>query len=371
MTILVDPIFQLNLVLWLLEAVPGEASIRPVLREHGYVLESLGRPLLVPTATRPVLMELTGSATPASLDVLAAPPPAGHWLVFECKSRSFGPASATARQAVKVLAVAADVGPSIGMSTAEGRQPGFVVYVTGAQDCEAMALTLAELGMHLADKGLTPARAGALGIHQEADGLYVSRAQQSEWPAPLTNTFVSPVRVMRLAPEEDPRPLYLIPFDPSVDQQPEQRAYSLAVLSARLASHAIAAVGRANVPSRLVLRADRLLSEATFGAADRWRSKPDAAKALRRCKDLLYQELKPVSQECQLVAPSDPERVELTITDNRMQARVLDALQRINPSAEPVSTPGPVEDVDQLSLFDVAGDRRRRDPTDAVDPKLG
>jgi hypothetical protein len=77
---------------------------------------------------------------------------------------------------------------------------------------------------------------------------------------------------MFLAKDEDPRPLYLVPWDPSVQQAPEMRQYCRAVLFARVASEAISVMGHATVavPDRFVLKIEPLLSAATFGVSDRW-----------------------------------------------------------------------------------------------------
>ncbi len=69
--LLEDPLFQLNFTLWMLQTLPKGVAIRPVLREAGYVLDSVGRDLPLPPKMRPALTRMLGNANPPAPDLLA------------------------------------------------------------------------------------------------------------------------------------------------------------------------------------------------------------------------------------------------------------------------------------------------------------
>jgi hypothetical protein len=70
--LLADPVFQLNVAIWMLQARPEGAPWDPVLREAGYSLESVGRRIVLPLELRsPVAAIVADGSNPqeASPDV--------------------------------------------------------------------------------------------------------------------------------------------------------------------------------------------------------------------------------------------------------------------------------------------------------------
>jgi hypothetical protein len=346
--ILGDPVFQLNVTLWMLQPAPPDAPIRPVLRDVGYLLSALSRELPAPVALRPGLNVLVGSDTAPAPDVLAEPPAGAPWLVIECKGSSFGPDSSTARQALKLLAVSGDLTSSLGLSTGSER-PGFVTYLTRLEERDRLLDTLLELRRRLTDAGLPAGPAGALGLFRSDDGdVCVQRSSRDgDWPEPAASALEPPARIIRLDPEEDPRPLYLLPWDPSVQQDREMRAFCRSVLFARVAAETVAVLGHETVPQRAILKVESLLSSATFGVSDRWRSKRDLARTIRDCTRFLTDALSPVGEQLGLVSAVDPHRIELTV---RTQADLDDAIEALI-RANPLEGPAP-EPENQLTLLE-------------------
>ncbi len=347
--ILGDPIFQLNIVLWMLQPAPPKSPIQPVLRQAGYLLNALSRDLPPPFPLRPTLTRLVGSDTAAAPDVLAEPPVGTPWLVIECKGTSFGPDSSTARQALKLLAVSADLRSSLALGGGTS-QPGVVVYLTRLEDRDRLADTLRELRRRLADAGLPSGPSGALGLFRADQGrgaLCVEPSSGDAWPEPAASVLRPLAPVIALAEDEDPRPLYLVPWDPSVQQDRGMREYCRAVLFARITAEAIAALGHETVPQRTVLKIEPLLSAATFGVSDRWRSKRDLNRTVRECKRFLANALAPVKERLSLAQPADPDRIELTLRTEDDLNDVIDALERANPFSGPAPEPEA-----QLSVLD-------------------
>lgn len=328
--ILEDPVFELNVTLWMLQPLPGTAAIRPVLREAGYTLDSISRPLPFPLAQRAELAAIAGSSDPPAPDVLAAGSASADWLIIECKGSGFSPDSSNSRQAMKLLAIAANLTPPLALPAGQIR-PGHVVYLTRDEDRDAMGETLAELRRRLAEKALPAGLSGVLGLSSHDDGVYIERSKTDTWPAGIADILGGPTRILKLEAGQDPRPLYFIPWDPSVDQRPKMRDHCRSILFARIASEAVAQVGRGEVPARVQLRIEQLLSRATYGVSDRWRSRPDVARTTRDCRRFLAKALQPVQEQLALALQADPERIEFTVSTEDDRDNVLDALLKANP----------------------------------------
>src|SRR5205823_3552170 len=102
-----DPLFQLNVVLWLTQPLPQGSSIVPLLHERGFVVYAISPPLPVPldlqAAAQSARVALQNSGRP---DVLLAHPLERKFAFIECKASSFGPNSNTAEQARSFLLMA-------------------------------------------------------------------------------------------------------------------------------------------------------------------------------------------------------------------------------------------------------------------------
>ena len=98
-----------------------------------------------------------------------------------------------------------------------------------------MQATLASLSERLAQAHIDPTPAGALGIYVRDDGIYLRPARDAHTPiAALQSSPPTEIRVMQLEDDQDPRVLYLLPWDPSIGlpDEVERRALEERVRSA-------------------------------------------------------------------------------------------------------------------------------------------
>ncbi len=267
-----DPLFQLNAVLWMLQPMPaGSRAINSVLYQHGYAVRSMGQSLTAdPDLERRLAVELDLRGAPAP-DVLASAPAGDPWPIFECKRSSFGTASSTSAQASKVLARGADL--SLTAGAAPGDQvDGCVAFVTREDQAIALQATLDELRANLNAAGLGAAPAATVGLRVETGVGLMARMAAGELPGAGGAALAEDVVIVPAAGErEDARPLYLVPFDPSVDQDDDERAECLRILLARGQAHAASMLGRGPAQGTAVLQAHELVEAATYGLAKYWR----------------------------------------------------------------------------------------------------
>jgi hypothetical protein len=126
------------------------------------------------------------------------------------------------------------------------------------------------------------------------------------------------------------------------------REHCRSVLFSRLSTEAASFLGRAEVPNRLVLPMEQMLSEATFGVSRTWRSKGDLAKVLLEAKRFLGNALGGMKERLTAAMPSGPERLELTLKSVEDQDAAIDALLM----ASPLGGPAP-EPENQTNIFDI------------------
>jgi hypothetical protein len=276
------PLFQLNLMLWLVWPAPTIGDVRPVFREAGFALHAIGPDLVLPLETR----ARTGAAgIPAkervNPDLLLAHRPAAIFLPIECKISSFGPdvllgdAKHQARQTAALLSL---TGPYLadrfGLPSANNWR-GYLLYAVGGGQEAAMQVTLNELTERLRQAHVEPTASGALGIHIREDGVYLQPAADADPPLlSFPSDRAAGLKVMRLEPGDDPRPLYLIPWDPSVGASSDE--YELRAVEERVRSAVIALIGSRLDATSFNVSLDEIL-RAAIEVWDVWRDREATA----------------------------------------------------------------------------------------------
>lgn len=284
------PLFQLNLMLWLVwPALPASASIRPIFREDGFTLRGIGWAFALPLEVRAraerANLPLKVRASP---DLLLDHRQRKLLLPIECKVNSFGPnASGESRThpALQAAALLAADGPSVAdyLGLTEPAQwQAYLLYAVGGGAEEAMQGTLTELSHRLQAAHIEPVPAGALGIHLRDDGIYLQPAPGAR--IPVTALQAPPqngVRVMEWEEDDDPRPLYLLPWDPSIGPADD---YERRVLEERVRSALASLIGRRLDEPAFEVTLDEVLQEAVE-VWEMWRDRQAAAgfqRAVRR-----------------------------------------------------------------------------------------
>ena len=324
-----DPIFQLNVLLWLAQPLPSGDAITPLLHSRGFDVYALALRLSLPPDLLLVMrnggFEVQVGVRP---DVILAKESSGKFAITECKGSSFGSRSSTAHQARTLLALA---GPRchevLGLQPQAVRE-STLTYLLPSSQRPAMRATISELLAAFRMHGLAVGEALLLGlaIADEALGLEVddAAAQFFELP-PGTNEF------LRLDPDTDPRPLYFVPFDPDTHQSEEEKTLGKRILFERMQSSIIAAVGRAVPPTVVPFKTSDLLNDATFGMYDLWENR-DSAKYMRGlCRWFIDSLRKAVhAVEPEAISYERGEGWKLDLPDRGRHERVLNAMLRFS-----------------------------------------
>lgn len=310
-----DPLFQLNAVLWMLQPIPNSSAVNAGLHDRGYAVRSLGQTLTADAGLERVLSVELGLRGAPAPDVLASAPADNPWPVFECKRSSFSAGSSTSSQASKILARSADLSLTAGSPPGQ-RIGGCVVFVTRENQAAELQQTLDELRATLDEAGVLPAPASTVGLRVETGIGLRARVASGTFPGAGGEALAGEVIVMPAAgPEENARPLYLVPFDPSVEQDDEERVLCLRILLARGQAHAASMLGRGPAQGTAVLAGAELIDAATYGLAKYWRDSTAREKAgqeiLRFVKSALSSMRKPKAP--MVTEGSGPKRLEVVI----------------------------------------------------------
>lgn len=168
-----DALYQVNLLIWLLQPLPQGSSVRSLLNEAGYRLESIARPLPLPPTRRQQLADAgLGASQQPGPDILAQYADDQQWLLLEAKGSSFSVHSSTAVQARGLLVAGGDLTGPLGLAPSV-RPEGAVAYLLPEVDAPLLATTLSHLKQELTTAAIPAAPAGALGLSRQSDGIYL------------------------------------------------------------------------------------------------------------------------------------------------------------------------------------------------------
>ena len=236
------PLFQLNLMLWLVWPVPPAGIMRPIFREDGFDLRGIGPAFEMP-------LEVRARAGVAGIPFKERPGPdlllehhqRRTLLPIECKISRFGPDAPPgskkhqSRQAAALLSTTGLYLADYFGLPAPADWRACLLYAVGGSQEAATQTTLEDLSARLQTAHIDPTLAGALGIYIRDDGIYLKPAPAASVPVTALQTPPSAgVRVVELEDGEDPRVLYLLPWDPNIGpaDEYERRALEERVRSA-------------------------------------------------------------------------------------------------------------------------------------------
>ena len=230
-----------GLMLWLVWPTLPTDIVRPILREDGFDLRSIAPAFVAP-------LEVQARAGTAGIPFKERPSPdlllehsERHTLLpIECKVSSFGPdapSGSERHQSRQAAALLSATGPYLadyfGLSAGVDWQAYLLYAVSGSQEA-AMQTTLEVLSARLQTAHIDVTLAGAVGIYIAQDGIYLKPAAATVPITALRTSRPDGVRVVKLEDGEDPRVLYLLPWDPSIGPMDtyERRALEERVRSA-------------------------------------------------------------------------------------------------------------------------------------------
>ena len=323
-----DPLFQLNVLLWLTQPLPVDNEITPIFHRQGFIVYAISPLLTVPLdmrlAAQQAQIAVQDSFRP---DAVLAHEPDRKFAFIECKKSSFGVASSTAQQALAILLAAGErASEPLGLGAADVKE-SVVGYLLPTEQGTTLYQTLSQLTETLSSHQMRAARFTILALQADANDLSMIIDDAG---AAFFSLESGSNPIMRLESDTDPRPLYFIPYDPDVTYSSErEKDFCKRVLFERLHSAILVAVGRANPPAELILGPDRLLNDATFGMYAQWENRDSARHMRGLCRQLMRPLTQSVNSVAQGVVRQDERGAWAIKLDSfEQQEKVIDALTR-------------------------------------------
>jgi hypothetical protein len=280
-----DPLFQLNAILWLAQPLPVESNIIPLLHRQGFAVYAIAPLLSMPLDVRLIAdRQKVSMQVGVRPDVVLENPADRKFCICECKANSFGPDSSTAAQARALLVTAGPRAAEIlGLATSEPLV-ALLDFVVPEPCRPGMTETISVLQTQLRTGGISTGACSAVGLLAADEGISIVVDVRA---AEYFGLSVGQNLVLRTEPGNDPRPLYLIPYDPDVEQSANEAAYCKRVLFERVHSSIVAAVGRAQAPCELCFKSHDLLNDATFGMFEHWENRESERHMRSICRHFM------------------------------------------------------------------------------------
>jgi hypothetical protein len=215
------PLFQVNLMIWMSMEQPSDAPVRPLFYEEGFELWGVSPTLSVPAVAseraRDSGVPMQRAVTP---EVVMQRSKDKTLLIVECKLNSFGPdvtnGNHPARQAGALLALRGrDVAAFIPLEAPASWQ-AHLLYAVGNRNEDRQQKTLSDLSGRLREADIQPLPRSSVGIHYDPDGIFLRFSEEGDFSVQPDLDSNRRIKVADLGLGDDPRPLYLFPYDPDV-----------------------------------------------------------------------------------------------------------------------------------------------------------
>lgn len=261
-----DNLFQLNTVVWASFPQPVGAPVTPVLKNAGYTLYAIEKPLDASVAEKAQLKKtaLTIGPNPVA-DVVLYCEKDRTYILVECKPSSFGLNSDRTPQARGMIVAGGNVASRLGVS---GNSASEMCYLVPADDTQATDATLTALHKEVSSQGFKSCPTGVLGISIKSDGTYLGLPNPLQGTALMPLALIPEQKVLSVIAEQDPRPLYVIPWIPD-----GQDSNDLEAFKEKIRANLLSWLGKATIDNSSVLSFEELLNDVSRGVFQYWGDK--------------------------------------------------------------------------------------------------
>jgi len=261
-----DNLFQLNILVWASFPQPLGAPIIPALRNFGYILWAIEKPLDASVAEKARLAKTTVEISPNPVvDVVLHHDENCTYILIECKPSSFGVSSDRTPQARGIIVAGGNVASRLGVG---GKPVSEVCYLVPTDDAQSTDTTLVALQEEVSNQGLAVCPTGAIGLSIKSDGAYLNALNNPKGTAKMPSKLISEQRVISINEEQDPRPLYVIPWIPDIQDDSD-----LETFKEKFRAQLLSRLGKVAIPTKMTLKFEELLDEVSRGVFRYWGDK--------------------------------------------------------------------------------------------------
>lgn len=327
-----DPLFQINLAIWM--AQPQSVLhfyIYPIFYESGLRIYSIGPLLALPPDIRLAVAKKINCQAAVRPDLILESQRNRRLCILECKASSFGPESSTASQARSFLLIANKIlSEVLGLPT-RAESKGMVCYLIGPDNAELMEGTLDALEKEIKEKvNCESGNYGCLKIRPFESSIILEYPEKIKKYMNLKKD--SPIQIIEIKKDTDPRPLYFIPYDPNIQQRKEEQEYCRRVLFERILSYVLSSIGGSTIPGSITFLTDDLLNAATFGIFDIWEDNEAKKHIKRLVRDFIENIRASINESLrQCISYESQKGWIIDLKDKGIQDELLKQLQKYKP----------------------------------------
>lgn len=260
-----DPVFQLNLLVWMAKEQPKEAyCVRPVFHETGFEWMAIEQPFRFPVETAKRIEQINEGD---EIRIHSHPEPElvlkrnrdQSALYFEAKKNSFDIASSNSSQARGHLVA---TGPPFAEVYAP-LERALLIYVVPDEATDAMRACITKLSDQLRTANMLPGDSSVDGLSASGTAIHY----HFDFPSrDALEIKVPRIAIMEnLAEATDPSPLLLIYSDEDCPDD-DRRGYYRRVIQNQAIATLLCELHRVNVGESITLTAARILELTTQGA---------------------------------------------------------------------------------------------------------
>jgi len=322
-----DPVFQLNAMVWLAQPCHELESITPIFYDAGFTIYAVEPLLPIPVEVR-LKADEAGVAIQKGVcpELVLHSEAESKFLYIECKANSFGAESSTSNQARGLLVCAGPRAADILGLDPSQISSSMACYCLPEEHREALCGTLTSLTEELKGVGISSGPSSAIGIEVGSASLDLRISTPAK---KFLELAAGEIEFMKLDGENDPRPLYFVPYIPGEDQSNQEMLYCRRVLFERMHGSVLVAVGRSKRNTKTVFKSDEVLNDAMFGVYRLW-DNPASKKHIKKQYNKFFAALRDAVGKIVPGAVSfkDGEGWAVAVGDADNQERVVDAIAR-------------------------------------------
>ena len=352
-----DELYQLNLVLWMLQPAPlsGNTSrraskrgrpkaasssgiINPVFRKAGFHLYAIEPSLPLPLELREKLRKSGVDASDSPCPDVIMKSDANEFAIIECKKSLFGDGAGQPADHLRPQRQARGLflnGPGV-LSGALALAPSgvkatTVLYLFPSNGRADQSKGIEAINAELRKAGFATASLSAFAL--EVTGNWVvmkSKRLKIKQPVPTWIPGAAKLRTWQVQKidraDSDPRPMYIIPWIPRGGAGSDGPAKRL--FGSRIMAWAVMQVGPATAPAVLTFKVDDALRHATMGHFDHWENNEEKKFLRKNARDMIRGRIGKAKPESLITdALALPGGITVNLADDATKAAIIEALR--------------------------------------------
>lgn len=318
-----DPLYQLNLILWMMTPA-ADVEIEPVFYRAGFEVLQIEGELRLPLNLAATLKQRQVEVSNPVVPDLLLRGRQKEYVIIECKASLFGPGDTGPQKQARALLLQTPVVLTDSLSLQGGAIAAtHLLYLTAHDPDYDQIAALTTLDDQLRAAGATTTPVGLLALKVTDETIVIdATALPASLRAHATNGVLA---VQRLPPKDtDPRPLYRIAWMPGSEKQEDP--YNQEQFAKRVLASAAKQIAKARLyKSKAVkVQIESILEDATSGFFSKWKKREETKLVKARAIEILRVQMGKVRLS---LPTADGQSIEVFIPNRATQEELVEKLR--------------------------------------------